>query len=395
MLKELEQFKTELAEDIKGHLDTALHEKVKALIGDERAGMVREAVEQLKLERILLGHDKTGLSDAQKTEFAKFVKTVVLQTKSGEAIIGDQDSRGGYLVPTEVANAILRIAATVGVAVSQCARWDMKGDELDIPAYGGSFLEGEYLGVDAVGNVTGITFKTARLIAKSWQLAFVLGKDLLAEATPAVADWLMALAAEAMSNMIDKQVFAGTGHPFVGIMASKEVNTYSLGSGKTGFDSYKVIDDSSDVIASVEESTLDSAAFYFSRTVWAKLRAQKDDAGFYVLQLAGLNPQTLSVNPQNGGPKPAGSILGFPVYTVRHLPAFSDSAAGTKFGVFGTLKAVGLGMKNEMEMDRFTSGTFGGKEVALARQIGMVMGNRHAAVISLPQALTAIKTASS
>ena len=53
MLKELEQFKTELAEDIKGHLDNALHEKVKALIGDERAGMVREAVEQLKLERVL------------------------------------------------------------------------------------------------------------------------------------------------------------------------------------------------------------------------------------------------------------------------------------------------------------------------------------------------------
>jgi molybdopterin biosynthesis enzyme MoaB len=63
--------------------------------------------------------------------------------------------------------------------------------------------------------------------------------------------------------------------------------------------------------------------------------------------------------------------------------------------VFGSLKAVGLGMKGEMEMDRFTSGTFGGKEVALSRQIGMVMGNRHAAVISLPQALTAIKTASS
>ena len=40
MLKELEQFKTELAEDIKSHLDSAVQEKVQTLIGDERAAIV-------------------------------------------------------------------------------------------------------------------------------------------------------------------------------------------------------------------------------------------------------------------------------------------------------------------------------------------------------------------
>jgi HK97 family phage major capsid protein len=222
-----------------------------------------------------------------------------------------------------------------------------------------------------------------------------LGKDLLAEATPAVADWLMALAAEALANMIDKQVFTGASNPFVGVLNSKDVNTYTLSSGNTGFGDYKTIDDSSDIIASLEESVLDSAAFYFSRTVWAKLRAQKDQAGVYLLQLAGLNPSLVGSEPKNGGPRPAGVIMGFPVYTVRHLPAFNASGADKKFGVFGSLKSVALGMKGEMSMDRFTSGTFGGKEVALARQIGMVMGNRHASVISLPQALTTIKTAAS
>jgi HK97 family phage major capsid protein len=387
MLKELEQFKTELAEDIKGHLDNALHEKIKNLLGEERAGIVREAVEALRVEKLVLGSDKTGLSDAQKTEFAKFVKAVV--TKANEALIGEQDTRGGYLVPTEVANAILRIAATVGVAISQCARWDMTSDELDIPAYGGTFLEGEYLGVDAQGNVTGITFKSARLIAKSWQLAFVVSKDLLAEATPAVGEWLIALAAEALANMVDKQVFVGTGAPFVGILSHNGVTGYSMANGNTAFGNYKVVDDSSDVIANIEESVLDSAAFYFSRTVWAKLRSQKDTAGNYLLPQLG---SLLSINPRNGGPRPAGEILGFPVYTVRHLPPFSASGNDKKFGVFGSLKAVALGMKGEMEMDRFTSGSFGGKEVALARQIGMVMGNRHAAVIALPAAISTIKT---
>jgi hypothetical protein len=73
----------------------------------------------------------------------------------------------------------------------------------------------------------------------------------------------------------------------------------------------------------------------------------------------------------------------------------SASASGTKFGTFGSLKAVALGVKGEMEMDRFASGTFGGKEVALSRQLGMVMGHRHAAVIALPAALTTIKTSNS
>jgi hypothetical protein len=72
MLKELEQFKSELAEDIKGHLDNALHEKIQNLLGEERAGIVREAVEALRVEKLLLGHDKTGLSDTQPGRLGEF-----------------------------------------------------------------------------------------------------------------------------------------------------------------------------------------------------------------------------------------------------------------------------------------------------------------------------------
>jgi hypothetical protein len=94
----------------------------------------------------------------------------------------------------------------------------MKTGELAVPNYTGSFLTGAYLGVDSPGPVTGVTFGQANLIAKKWQLAFVVGNDLLAEASVNVADWLLALGGESMANMIDYQGFVGganSGDPFL------------------------------------------------------------------------------------------------------------------------------------------------------------------------------------
>jgi len=77
--------------------------------------------------------------------------------------------------------------------MSQAAKWEMTTDELAVPNYTGAFLTGAYLGVDAPGTVTGIAFGQAQLIAKKWQLAFVVGNDLLMDANVNVADWLLAL----------------------------------------------------------------------------------------------------------------------------------------------------------------------------------------------------------
>ncbi len=148
-------------------------------------------------------------------------RSSIVDTKANEALIEEQDNRGGYLVSREIADAIMRIAASVGTIMSQAAKWTMTSDELAVPNYTGAFLKGAYLGVDAPGPVTGITFGQAQLIAKKWQLAFVVGNDLLADASVNVADWLLALGGEALANMIDYQGFVGganTGDPFLGIL---------------------------------------------------------------------------------------------------------------------------------------------------------------------------------
>ena len=403
--------------------DEVMKEKLVPIIGQETASQVAKIVEKLQVQRQVYGKDMTGLSEKAKKDFVEVAKAALMRgavqidTKANEALIEEQDNRGGYLVSREIADAIVRIAASVGTIMSQAAKWDMTSDELAVPNYTGSFLKGAYLGVDAPGSVTGIAFGQAQLIAKKWQLAFVVGNDLLADASVNVADWLLALGGEALANMIDYQGFIGganTGDPFLGILnypstttvdeTGTKVTSYVLPSTMTTFAKFALMDDSSAMIGDMEESILDGAAFYMNRTVWAKLRVEKDGNGNYILPFAGLaRPEPAVENHPGGGPiKPAGEILGYPVYTNRWLPAvgassvngFSD-AASNNFLIFGNMRAFAFGDKGEMRVGQFESGSFGGKEIALADQRGIVYKHRHALTLTLPRAMVVAKTAAS
>jgi HK97 family phage major capsid protein len=220
--------------------------------------------------------------------------------------------------------------------------------------------------------------------------------------------------------MIDYQGFVGgaTGDPFLGILnypstttideTGQKVSSYVLPTGSTNFKNYAVLDDSSAMIGDLEVSIADDAAFYMHRTVWAKLRVAKDTAGNYILPYAGwAKPEAAMQNYVGGGPrKPAGEILGYPVYTNRHLPAISDAGtsadrgsftdgASNPFLVLGNMKAFAFGDKGEMRVAQFESGSFGGKEIALSDQRGLVYKHRHALTLTLPRAFVVAKTAAS
>jgi HK97 family phage major capsid protein len=412
--------KTQLKETIGVAFDEVMQEKLTPFIESRVLSESAKIVETLREQRKVFGRDMTGLDKKSKSLFVDTVRRAIgfnVSEKANEALIEEQDNRGGYLVSREVADAIMRIAASVGTILSQAAKWEMSTDELAVPNYTGSFLKGAYLGVDAPGPVTGLTFGQAQLIVKKWQLAFVVGNDLLADASVNVADWLLALGGEALANMIDYQGFIGganTGDPFLGVLnqpstttideTGLKVSSYVLATGSTTFAKYNVLDDSSVMIGDMEESLLDGAAFYMNRTVWAKLRTQKDTAGNYILPYAGwAKPDPAMENHPGGGPiKPAGEILGYPVYTNRWLPAvgassvngFSD-AASNAFLIFGNMKAFAFGDKGEMRVAQFESGSFGGKEIALSDQRGIVYKHRHAMTLALPRAMVVAKTSAS
>jgi HK97 family phage major capsid protein len=400
--KQLEAF----TKAVETTVDGIIESKLKTIVGETAAFEARKVVETLRLERAMNnGNDRTGLTEDAKKDFVSQVKAISrgdkensMRVKANEALIEEQDNRGGYLVPKMVADAIVRIAASVGFVMSHTQKWDLKTDELQIPAYTGSFLTGEYLGVDTGGSVTALTFDQAKLIVKKWQLAFVVSNDLVADSPVQLADWLLALGGEALANMIDKQGVAGTSAPFIGILNDANVNVYTPANGvsKTTFASFDM-DDASDVIATLEESLLDGACFVFERTVWAKIRIKKDTAGNYVVANAGAPSIALMQNYSGfiGGAKPVGEIMGYPVFTVRHLPANSATAVSTKYGIFGNFSALAYGDKGDLRVAQFSSGSFGGKEIALADQTALVYKHRHGLVNTLPKSFVVIKTAAS
>lgn len=392
-----EQLK-KLSEEIRTDVDAIMEKKLPEVVGATVAAEVKKTVQNMRLEKAVFGRDRSGLDDEQKKSFVSFVKSAIgMRTKANEEMIEEQDNRGGYLVPKEVAASIQRIAASVGIVLSQAQPWPMTTDELGIPAYTGSFLEGAYLDVNAAGSITALTFNQAKLIAKKWQLAFAVGNDLLDDSNVALAEWLLVLAAEALANMIDKQAFVGTGAPFVGILNDPNVTVFSMPTGETTFSSFDPIIDGNDMIGNLDESLLSGAAWYMHRSVWAKFKSKKDTAGNYIIQQAGSNSfPAISANAgMIGGIKPVGEMNGYPVYTLRHVPANSATAVSTKFMVFGNLKAFAYGDRGDMRLTQATSGTFGGKEIALADQVGMVLKHRHALTSVLPAAFVVAKTAAS
>src|SRR4051794_41041593 len=103
--------------------DTVLQSKLAPVIGDTVAFQVKQQVEKLRAQRMEFGADMTGLSEKQKKDFASVVASSVglvdIDKKANEALIEEQDNRGGYLVSHEIADAIVRIAASVGTIMSQ------------------------------------------------------------------------------------------------------------------------------------------------------------------------------------------------------------------------------------------------------------------------------------
>lgn len=387
-----EEQKKALLGEFKTVVDESVKKNLEEIVGKEVAQQTASIVEKIRIERSK-GNDISGISDETKVAFIKDLKSITRGEKA--ALLSNNDSTGGYLVPTELHNGIFRIAASVGLVARDAQMFPMSTDTLEIPRYTGSDLLGSYQGEDVEQSETSVTFQDAKLQVATWSVIFRIGNTLLADANVNVADWVLALAAEGLSARLDKEGFQGgtyAGSPFVGVLGSNDVTVYTMPSTKTTFASFDA-DMASDVIAQVKESILSDCAFYFHRTVWAKIRQVKTANGTYTV---GQNNSMIAANFKKFGIQPAGVLWDYPVYTSDYLPDNSSTAVSTKFGFFGNLRlGLFIGDRGAVEVSKSDSATVGGKNVFAANQTAIRVVHRHAITIGLPSALVAIKTSAS
>jgi len=383
------------SEQIKAAIDASIEKNLATIAGEKTAQVVKETVRKMRLDRELFGRDKSGLDEEQKSAFAADMIAIGKGTFGGgsykAALLETVDSQGGYTVPVEVHRGILRIAASNGYVLRDAMKFPMSTDEMNVPRYAGSDLEGAYYtNDDTVGTETDITFGTATLAAKTWYTIFRVSNPLLADASADIGDFLLALAAEGLANMIDKQAFAGTGSPFTGLLADANVTQYAMA---TTADSHAdfTIDDAEMAVANLPASLHQGAAWYMHPTMWAHLKTLEDTAG---QKLLGQNSNAFAAAYQVDGIKPSGVLAEYPVYLSAHFPAYdAGTSPEESFIVFANLnKAIFFGDRERLSFAKSDSATVGGKNVFAANQTAFRVTHRHAITVGLPAAAVVVST---
>lgn len=378
---EIEQLKKDLFD----HVDQSIKENLAEIAGPIMAEKLAETVAAARAADLAAG--RASLSDEAKNLLVEDIKRIASGEKAAYLTVNDQT--GGYLVPVEVHNEILRIASVTGIVARDARRFGIS--DIEIPIYTGSVMQGSYVGEDEAGTESQEDLGVAKLVSHQWMNIVRLSNKLIRKANVNVAEWLMAIVAEGLAYKLDREGFMGgtfTGSPFVGLLASGDVTVQTMAATKTGFEDFDLAE-ASDAIGALPEAALADAAFYFNRTVWAKIRVAKSGDN-YVFGQSNL----ASLRKDGNGLSPVGEILGFPVYTTDVLPAYSSSAISTKFGVFGNLKqALGIGEDGPMSILRSENAVVGGVSTFERNQTAMRFTHDHAVAILLPSAAVVLKTA--
>lgn len=397
-----EQTIDKFAEKFSEKADPIIKENVQEVVGKEVADQVEDKVKELRWQRENFGKDLTGLNKSEKKQFAEDLKAVFNGQSEKAAILESSDQAGGYVVPSEVFEGILRISATAGHVARDARQFDMSSNELDIPTYSGSDLLGTYVGEDQDGTGSSdVPFDDSKLQAKKWMVILRMSNDMVNDAAVDLTDWLLSLVGEGRAARLDKEGFQGgtyAGSPFVGVLGSDDVTTYNLGgsdtSGSTSIADFDPVVDGSDITAQVETSIAGRCAWFFNRTAWAKIRQSVDSQNSPIINI---NDGSVITNQSRNGITPVGSMWNYPVYTTDYLPGIDEDGADTKFGVFGSLRdglMVGNRSDSMMVMES-REGTVDGKNLLEADQRALRFTDRHAVSIGLPSALVEIETSSS
>lgn len=302
-------------------------------------------------------------------------------------------SAGGFLVPTEFAAEVFRIVEDFGLVSKLATKFPMNAAQLNVPRVSASVTV-SYPGEATAGTASQPTLQQVQLISKTLVGICPMSNELLADANVSVVDLLIELFAEAIAGEIDKQGLVGTGSPFTGVTADSGVTIVqpANGTGNSTFTGAATPDNCRTLISNVKPWALQGAAFVMHRTVWGLIQVTKaSTAGDYFASAA--NP-IVSPNAVAGYPTAmAGTLWGYPVYLSDKMP--TTTAVSTVFIIFGNLKHIFLGQREELGVLISDTATVGSDNLFSQNMSAVRVTHRHAIAVGLPAAFACLKTSAS
>lgn len=345
----------------------------------------------------------TGEEDAAKTKqaadekIAKFIKSVkigdskTLDEMGIKAMTEGTDSAGGFLVPQELYNEIIRIAEDFGYARKFGRKFNLSSPAA-INAEASS-VSVTWPGEGGDGTESQPVLKQLRLEPKTLMGISTQSNELLADANTSVVDYLTLLFAEAFAGEEDNQAFNGVGTPFTGVLQHDDVSEVVMGSGSTDFVDV-TIDNLIDMRAQVKSSVLPTCGYWMHRTVWAAIQKITENSR-HVLTYT--NPQVVMSGPtQLRALAPVGAIDQYPVYLSDKMPSVSDTAVSTPFIIFGSMeRGLFFGDRQQVAMAISEHATVGSNNMFTQNKSAVRMTERVAIGVGLPAAFVRLVTAAS
>jgi HK97 family phage major capsid protein len=299
------------------------------------------------------------------------------------------NANGGFLVPEEFASEVNRVVEDYGLVAKLARKFPMNSDTLNVPRLASSVTI-YYAGEATAGTASQPVFENVQLLAKTAIGLTPMSNELLADANVSVVDLLTELFAEAIAGDLDLQGLVGTG-TFTGILADTGVTVVQPSAGNSTFTLCSTVDNMRDLIANVKPWSLQGAGYIMHRTIWALLQKSKASTSGEYFGSA-VNPMLTGTN-QGFPTAQAGTLWGYPVYLSDKMP--STTAISTKYVIFGNLKHLYVGMRQEMAVSISSEGVIGGVSLFETNQSAVRVITRHAVAVGLPTAFAVLKTSAS
>lgn len=326
-----------------------MNENDQKLFDEIKQGVTNDVIEELKsnqvLRKKLFGGDNAETEN--NNDLPKFAKSAeYLKAINGRDVARAKElagykkgmsegvnADGGYIVPVEFSDEIIRVANDYGVVRQNARRMPMKHQVQNVPTAQGVTVNRVAEGVTIGASKP--TISRTVLTAKKLVALIPVSNELLEDADPDVIQLLALLAAEGFAGKEDSWGLAGLASG-EGIFQNSSITGVTMGTGNTAFKN-ATFDNLIAMQNQLKSKALARAKWVMHSTVLNDLRAVKDSYGRYLLGEpgAGLPP----------------TIWNLPVVTSDAMPADSASAVSTQFMALANFDYMLFGDRKQMTME--------------------------------------------
>jgi HK97 family phage major capsid protein len=298
-------------------------------------------------------YGRESLSPEMKS-FIHWAKTGEVERKA--ALTGGVDANGGYLVPEEFSNEVVRKMKNIVVVRSAGARvLTIGSDKINVPVVS-SEGAGGWMAATTQGSAytqSEPTFSEVELTPHKYNRIALVSYEMLEDSFLNVADLLADIFAEDFASAEDKAFIAGTGTGQPEGMDTN-ANVVSVGLGTTFA---LTAADIFNIVYSLPRKYRNGACWFIHDAVVAKIRQFEDGSGQYIWTEGNL---------VNGEPP---RLAGYPVYTSDALlkTDVDGGAAGNQPGsnlIFGNPRYYYIADRQGFRLQRSTERYFDTGQVA-------------------------------